>query len=89
MGTIIDQPFSVYASTGFGASAPSAPTGTQPAVASSAGPGINSLSAQGLLSLRNPVSWFGIFAAVTFGLIAVSSTVRVGKAKAKATIGKE
>lgn len=90
MGTSLDQPFSVYASTGFsGGQQSAAPIGTAPAIAMAAGPAQNDLSAHALLSLRNPVSWFGIIAAATFGLIAISSTVRVGKTKASASIGKK
>ena len=84
------DPLSVYATTGFAHGAGSAsPLNNQPAIASSAGPGMDDVSAYGLLSLRNPLTWFGLFAATTFGLIAVSSSVRVGKARASAKIGKE
>lgn len=81
---------SVYSATGFaGAGHTAAPLEVPPAIASTAGPGRHDLSAQGLISLRNPLTIFGLFAAVTFGLIAVSSSVRVGKARASASIGRK
>lgn len=35
----------------------------------------------------NPLFWFGVIAAATFGLMAVSTTVRVGKATGTVAIG--
>lgn len=35
----------------------------------------------------NPLFWFGVLAAATFGLMAVSTTVRVGGAKASVSLG--
>ena len=83
------DPLSVYGTTGFAGTQVAAAPLHQPAIAASAGPGVHSLAAYPLLSLRNPLTWFGLFAATTFGLIAVSSTVRVGKARASAKFGKE
>ena len=40
-----------------------------------------------LLSVGNPLLVFGALAALTFGLMAVSTTVRVGKAKASLALG--
>jgi len=91
MSGILD-PFDTYANTGFaGAQGRLGATSTAPLdpLASVAGPSPKDLQASSLLSLRNPVTIFGLFAAVTFGLIAVSSHVRVGKARASASIGKE
>lgn len=84
------DPYSVLATTGFAhGGVAAAPLDNQPAIAAAGGPGVHDLAAYPLLSFRNPVTWFGIFAATTFGLIAVSSSVRVGKARASAKIGKE
>lgn len=37
---------------------------------------------------ENPLFWFGAIAALTFGLMAVSTTVRVGPAKGSISLGK-
>ena len=42
----------------------------------------------GLLSPQNPIFVFGVILGVTFGLIGVSGSLRVGKAKASASIDK-
>ncbi len=42
-----------------------------------------------LLSTTNPLTWFAGIAAVTFGLVAFTSTVRVGRARGRVSIGKE
>lgn len=39
-------------------------------------------------SPSNPLFWFGVIAATTFGLMAVSTSVRVGPAKAGIAVGK-
>lgn len=39
-------------------------------------------------SPSNPLFWFGALAALTLGLAAVSTTVRVGPANASFTVGK-
>lgn len=39
-------------------------------------------------SPSSPLFWFGALAAVTFGLMAVSTSVRVGPAKVSASLGK-
>lgn len=43
---------------------------------------------RGLVSPHNPLFWFGGILAVTFGLVGVSGSVRVGKARATAGIDK-
>lgn len=50
--------------------------------------GVSGTSSTRLLSLRNPLTWFAIFAAATFGLVGLSSTTRVGPARANLKIGK-
>jgi hypothetical protein len=42
----------------------------------------------GLLSIHNPLTWFAVLAAVTLGLAGVSTSVRVGPAKAGVAVGK-
>lgn len=39
-------------------------------------------------SPRNPLFWFGVVAAATFGLMGYSTTVRVGPAKGSVELGK-
>jgi hypothetical protein len=81
------DPFSVAAQTGyFGASST---TEAPPGIARSTGPGSVNAGSTSLTSFRNPLTWFAIFAAATFGLIGFSSSARVGKARVKANIGKE
>ncbi len=41
-----------------------------------------------LLSPENPLFWFGAIGAVTFGLMAFSTSVRVGKTTASLNLGK-
>jgi lauroyl/myristoyl acyltransferase len=60
-----------------------------PGIARSTGPAAATQGSTSLVSLRNPLTWFGIFAAATFGLIGFSSTARVGKARGKVSLGKE
>lgn len=42
----------------------------------------------GVLSPQNPLFWFGGILAVTFGLIGISGSARVGKAKVSASLDK-
>lgn len=81
------DPFSVEAQTGYfgGTNPPEAP----PGIARSTGPGSVAAGSTSLTSLRNPLTWFAIFAAATFGLIGISSSARVGKARVRASIDKE
>jgi len=51
-------------------------------------PAAGAAAAGSLLSLHNPLTWFGIIAAVTLGLAAVSTSVRVGPVKAGIAVGK-
>lgn len=44
--------------------------------------------ATSLLSPQNPLLWFGGVLAVTVGLVAVSGSVRLGRAKVSASVGK-
>ena len=41
-----------------------------------------------LTSIHNPLTWFGVLAAFTLGLAAVSTTVRVGPARVSGAVGK-
>lgn len=45
-------------------------------------------AAGGMWSPRSPLFWFGAIAATSFGLIAYSTTVRVGGTEVSASIGK-
>lgn len=40
------------------------------------------------LSMDNPIAWLALFVGVTFGLIGVSGSARIGKAKASASLDK-
>jgi hypothetical protein len=42
----------------------------------------------GLFHPDNPLFWFGVVLAASFGLIGVSGSVKLGRAKASAGIGK-
>ena len=44
--------------------------------------------AEKLLSVSNPLTVFGVVAAVTFGLMAFSTSVRVGNSSASLNLGK-
>lgn len=81
------DPLSVYAQTGY-----AAPVSTQQSISPGTMPGIARsgvmANTSGFLSLRNPMTWFGIVAGATLGFIAFSSTVRVGKARTSVSIGK-
>jgi hypothetical protein len=86
------DPWGAYAQTGLvmgqGAPQTTAP-GAIPGVGRSTGPAASISGSSGLLTLKNPLTWFGILAAATFGLIGFSSTARVGKARGSVKIGKE
>jgi hypothetical protein len=43
---------------------------------------------RGLVHPDNPLTWLAVVAAVTFGLVGVSGSVRLGKAKASASLDK-
>jgi hypothetical protein len=84
------DPFGVQAQTGYVSQTPPSATvpGVIPGVGRSSGPNLLGGSTS-LVSMRNPLTWFAIFAAATFGLIGFSSTARVGKARGKVSLGKE
>jgi len=63
--------------------------GAIPGIGRATGPAATDSSVTSAWSLRNPLVWFGIFAATTAGLIGFSSTARVGKARGSIAIGKE
>jgi hypothetical protein len=50
-------------------------------------PSARATSAGHLLSLDNPLTAFGLVAAFTFGLMAFSTSVRVGKTSASFNVG--
>jgi hypothetical protein len=85
------DPFGVTANTGYVPQhAPqSTSPGSMPGIGRSTGPAASTQGTTSLVSLRNPLTWFAIFAATTFGLIGFSSTARVGKARGKVSLGKE
>lgn len=91
MGLGLLDPWSVTASTGYvpqQAPQTTAP-GAMPGIARSTGPGASSQGSTSLTSFRNPLTWFAVLAAATFGLIGFSSTARVGKASARVSVGKK
>lgn len=51
-------------------------------------PGVGAAAAAQPWNPHNPLFWFAGIAALTFGLMAVSTTVRVGPAKVSASLGK-
>lgn len=46
------------------------------------------LARRGLLDPSNPLFWFGVVLAATFGLAAVTGSVRLGPAQVSAKVGK-
>lgn len=56
------------------------------AAAASAGPALSSSDPP--WSPKNPLFWFGVIAAATFGFMGYSTTVRVGPAKGSVSLGK-
>lgn len=65
------------------------PTTTTPSeLHAVATPAEGAAAAGSLLSPDNPLFWFGALAAITLGLAAFSTTVRVGPAKASLNLGK-
>lgn len=70
---------------GIPASAPASHTPT--ALASTVTPSASGQAAASLLSRENPLLAFGLVAAVTFGLMAFSTSVRVGKTSASLNVG--
>ncbi|MBN9326218.1 MAG: hypothetical protein BGO38_07920 [Cellulomonas sp. 73-145] len=68
---------------------PDAPTTTaQSELHAVASPGVGDAAAGQLLNPENPLLWFGVIAAITLGLAAFSTSVRVGPAKAALSLGK-
>lgn len=51
-------------------------------------PAAGAAKAASPLSPENPLFWFGVLGAATFGLMAFSTSVRVGKATASVAVGK-
>jgi hypothetical protein len=64
-----------------------APTSTPSELHAVSSPAAGAI-AEGAVTLRNPLVIFAGLAAVTFGLMAFSTTVRVGKTSASVAIGK-
>lgn len=50
-------------------------------------PAAGAAAAASPLSPENPLFWFGVLGAATFGLMAFSTSVRVGKATATVAVG--
>jgi hypothetical protein len=71
----------------YGGALAGAPTVTRDhtAAATSAGPSMESKEPP--WSPKNPLFWFGVVAAATFGLMGYSTTVRVGPAKGSVELG--
>jgi hypothetical protein len=62
-------------------------TSTDSALPGVAGPASDGPRTAGALSKESPLLVFGVLAAVTFGLMAASTTVRVGGTNASLAIG--
>jgi hypothetical protein len=58
-----------------------------PGAARSAGPGAFDAAAAKLWHPDNPLFWFGVIAAATFGLVAGSTSIKVGPFRASAGVG--
>lgn len=70
---------------GLDTTGPGSPAPTE--LTSVATPSASGQAATRLLSPENPLFAFGVLAAVTFGLMAFSTSVRVGKSSASLNIG--
>lgn len=67
---------------------PAGPASNAPtALASTVTPGEHDQAVSQLLSPHNPLFAFGVIAAVTFGLMAFSTSVRVGNSSASLNLG--
>jgi hypothetical protein len=67
---------------------PAAPASNQPtALASTVTPSAQGAAAAKLASPENPFTAFAVLAALTFGLMAFSTSVRVGKTTASLAVG--
>ncbi|MFL6144532.1 MAG: hypothetical protein ACJ72N_22050 [Labedaea sp.] len=64
-----------------------AQTSTTPGIARAAGPAPHDQSPP--WSPDSPLFWFGVVAALTFGLVAVSTSIRVGPARVSGSLGKK
>ena len=84
LSELMPAPAYGYASTAGTAPAANTPTGGLDALST---PSARSLSAAKLFSPENPLFWFGVATALTFGFAAFSTSVRVGKAGAALSVG--
>jgi hypothetical protein len=48
---------------------------------------VDAHTAAGLVSPQNPLFWFGLLLATTVGLVGVSGSARIGRAKVSASVG--
>jgi hypothetical protein len=72
----------------FGLSAGGPGINAQTELTALATPSAEAARAAGLVSAENPLLWFGVLAGVTFGLMAFSTSVRVGNSSASVNLGK-
>ena len=72
----------------YGLSAGGAATNQTSETASLVTPSVAGQSAAQMWHPDSPIFWIGALAAVTFGLMAVSTNVRVGKTTASVALGK-
>jgi hypothetical protein len=67
---------------------PGAPTTAAPTdLTAMATPAAGAAAAGSVTSLSNPLTWFAVLAAVTLGLAAISTSVRVGPGRAALSLG--
>ncbi len=78
------MPYSVHELTGFSPQSVAPAHAGRPTERVAIGPD----DSPGLLDLDNPLLWVFGLTAVTFGLIGISGSVRVGKARASASLDK-
>jgi hypothetical protein len=84
LSELMGPPAYGYASSAGTAPAANTPTGGLHGLST---PSARSLASAKLLSPENPLFWFGVAVAVTFGAAAFSTSVRVGKAGASLSLG--
>lgn len=84
LSELMPTPAYGYASSAGTAPAANTPTGGLDGLTTPSG---RTAKAASLVSPENPLFWFGVATALTFGFAAFSTSVRVGKTGASLTVG--
>jgi hypothetical protein len=87
----LGDPWSAYSQVGLVADQTSPAVtspGSIPGIGRATGPAASVSVNSSLLSLDNPLTWFGLILAATFGLVGFSSSARIGKARGSISLNK-